>query len=491
MLKPHQRSQNHNTGDTENTGETETLPSTKTVYSVAAKTAYPSITEAFLVGLIGLVDNIMVGALGGTLGDNAIAGVGITGQPRMILFACVFSLNIGVTAVVARRKGENNREKANETLMQSLAVCFFIVIIMGVLGFTFARPLMLFAGAQENTQILDFAVQYFRITSVGFVFSSLAMMMNAAQRGSGNTKISMYTNITANVISLVFNYLLINGNFGFPRLMVSGAAIATVMGNVAAFSICLYKVTAGAKDDSFLKLRFKNFSENFKSFTSLKSVANVSLSAFVEQIFMRIGFFTYARLVAGLNSETVPALAAYTICMQIQNMSFTFADGLSIASSSLVGRSLGAKRPDMAIIYGKTSQKIGLVISFALFAVIISGRYFFTGLFTQTEAVMRLCVPIMILIAVSSPFQISQVVLNGSLRGAGDTKFVAAISFVSIMFIRPVLTWLFCYPMGLGLIGAWISLVFDQMLRLTLSFRRFTMYSRTSTKTNPKQGAIL
>lgn len=471
MLKPNQRSQNAN--------ETESMPNSKEVYAVTAKTAYPSIIEAFLVGLIALVDNIMVGALGGTLGDNAIAGVGITGQPRMILFACVFSLNIGVTAVVARRKGENNKEKANETLAQSLTVCFFIVIITGILGYVFARPLMLFAGAQENTQILEFAVEYFRITSIGFVFSSLAMMINAAQRGSGNTKISMYTNITANTVNLIFNYLLINGNFGFPRLMVAGAGIATVMGNVTAFSICLYKVTAGAKEDSFLKLRLKSFNlfnsnKNFKSLDSLKSVANVSLSAFVEQVFMRIGFFTYAKLVAGLNSETVPALAAYTICMQIQNMSFTFADGLSIASSSLVGRSLGAKRPDMAIIYGKTSQKIGLVISFALFAIIISGRYFFTGLFTQTESVIKLCVPIMILIAVSSPFQISQVVLNGSLRGAGDTKFVAAISFVSIMFVRPGLTWLFCYPMGFGLIGAWMSLVFDQILRLTLAFKRFT-----------------
>ena len=459
----------------------EGLPASKEIYKIALKTAWPSIVETFLVGLIGLMDTVMVGALGGTLGDDAIAGVGITGQPRMILLACVFSLNIGVTAVVARRRGEENSAKASETLMQSLIVCFFIVIVMGFLGFVFARPLMLFAGAKENTQILDFSVQYFRITSIGFVFSSLGMVINAAQRGAGNTRISMYTNITANTINLVFNYLLINGNFGFPRLMVAGAAIATVMGNFVMFVICVLNVTVGAKEDRFLKLKFKISNLRLRA-EALKGVANVSLSAFVEQICMRIGFFAYARLVAGLDSPTVPALATYTICMTFQNMSFTFGDGLSIASSSLVGRSLGAKRADLAIVFGKTAQRLSFLVSIVLFFIFMSGRYFFMGLFTETEAVIEMGVIIIILIAVSSPFQLSQVVFNGCLRGAGDTKFVAGSSFISITFIRPIVTWFLCYPLGLGLTGAWLSLIFDQIVRLILAFWRFTKGEWTKKK---------
>jgi putative MATE family efflux protein len=306
------------------------------------------------------------------------------------------------------------------------------------------------------------------------------MVINAAQRGCGNTKISMISNITANVISLSFNYLLINGNFGFPRLMVMGAAVSTTIGNIAMFVICLINVTA-AKDDSFLKLNF-NFSSLKLKWENLRGVANVSSSAFVEQICMRIGFFTYARLIAGLDSPVVPVLATYTICMVFQNMSFTFGDGLSIASSSLVGRSLGAQRPDMAIIFGKTAQRIAFLISIVLFCIFVSCRYLFMGMFTSTPEVIQMGAVILILIGVSSPFQLSQVVLNGSLRGAGDTKFVAAISFVSITFVRPFITWVLCYPLGLGLVGAWLSLIFDQMVRLTLSFRRFTKGKWTAKK---------
>ena len=468
MLKPEQR-----------TGER--LPGSREVYSIALKTAWPSMLETFLVGLIGLVDTVMVGALGGTLGDDAIAGVGMTGQPRMILFAAVFSLNVGVTAVVARRKGEENKKKANETLTQSLVVCFFVVVLTGVLGFAFAHPLMLLAGAKENTRILEFAVQYFRITSIGFVFSSLGLVINAAQRGSGNVRLSMYTNITANVVSLVLNYLLINGNLGFPRLMVRGAAISTVIGNFVMFAICLINVTAAADEEKFLKLRF-GLRDLRPRLEALKGVLDVSSSAFVEQICMRVGFFMYARLVAGLDSPTVPAMATYTICMQLQNISFTFGDGLSIASSSLVGRSLGAKRPDMAIVYGKTAQRLALTVSAALFFVFMFGRYFFVGLFTDTETVLELGAFVIILVAVSSPFQLSQVVLTGCLRGAGDTKFVAATSFVSITFVRPLFTWLFCYPMGLGLAGAWLSLILDQCIRLVFALRRFAKSAWTAKK---------
>ncbi|MCL2773532.1 MAG: MATE family efflux transporter [Oscillospiraceae bacterium] len=459
----------------------DTLPKSKEVYAITMKTAYPSIIETFLIGLMSLASNIMVGALGGTVGDNAIAAVGITGQPRMVLFACVFSLNVGVTAVVARRKGEEDRVKANETLSQSLVICFIIVILMAIIGNTYAKPLMLLAGAKENTQILDFAVQYFQITSIGFIFSSLAMVMNAGQRGVGNTKISMVSNLTADTTSLIFNYLLIDGNLGFPRFGVRGAAISVLIGNIVGFSMCLINLTVAAKEDRFLKLRFKL--SNFKlRAETLKSVANVSLSALVEQVCMRIGFFTYARLVAGLDTPTIPALTTYTVCMNIQNMSFTFGDGLNIATSSLVGRSLGAKRPDMAIVYGKTSQRIGLVIASVLMCVFFFGRYHLIGLFTHTDKVLQMGGVIMLLIAFACPFQICQVVFNGSLRGAGDTKFVAVTSFISITFVRPILTWIFCYPIGWGLTGAWLSLVADQMMRFSLSFWRFSKGEWTKKK---------
>lgn len=95
------------------------------------------------------------------------------------------------------------------------------------LSFLFARPYIQFAGAQADT--IDLAVQYFRIVIIGQFFGNIGMTINAAQRCAGNSKISMRTNLAANGINVIFNYLLIGGHFGFPRLEVAGAAIATVL----------------------------------------------------------------------------------------------------------------------------------------------------------------------------------------------------------------------------------------------------------------------
>lgn len=435
------------------------IPSDKEVYKTAIEVAWPSALEAILVQLISSADLIMVGGLGAV----AISAVGITSQPKFILLAVIFSLNIGVTALVARRKGEDNMEEANMILRQSIVICSILSLILSVLGIVYARPLISFAGAQSD--VIESAVIYFRIICVGNFFTSLSLTINAAQRGAGNTKISMITNVAANLVNLFFNYLLIEGHFGFPALGVAGAAIATAIGNFVGFWLSVKSITYAHE---FLHISKKQ-SWKFDKQTIL-SIMNVSGSAFVEQVFMRIGFFTTNKLVAGLGTID---FATHQICMNIVNISFAVGDGLGIAASTLVGQSLGAKRSDIATIYGKSLQRIALTIGLIFIFVFILGRYFFVSLFTNDTAVIAAGANIMLVIAATAPIQCSNVVISGSLRGAGDTKFVATTSFFSIGIIRPLTTWLFCYPLKFGLVGAWFSFGTDQALRLIINYARF------------------
>jgi len=436
------------------------LPKSKEAYNTAFKMAWPSAMESVLVSLIGSVDTMMVGSLGAA----AIAAIGITNQPKFILLAMIFSLNVGVTAVVARRKGENDMEKANATLRQSLIISFALAFVMAIMGFAFARPILIFAGAKSD--VINLSVSYFRILMVSIVFTAISLTINAAQRGVGNTKISMRTNLIANIFNIVFNYLLINGIGFFPKLGVRGAAIATVIGS---FVGCVLSVRSLFYNAGFLKFE-PNASWKFDKAT-MKAIINISGSSVAEQVFMRIGFFFYAKIVAGLGTI---AFATHQICMNIINLSFSFGDGLSIASSSLVGQSLGAKRSDMAIVYGKIGQRMAFGISTILFVVFIAGRNFFMGLFTSNPKIIALGSIIIIIIAFATHLQTSQVVVSGCLRGAGDTKFVAMTSIVSVGVIRPILAWVLCYPLGVGLIGAWLALFFDQIIRLVMNFKRFS-----------------
>lgn len=436
------------------------LPDNGALLRRAFRVAWPSTLESFLVALVSVVDTIMVSSLGA----SAIAAIGLTNQPKFICLALFLSMNVAVSAIVARRKGEGDREGANRVLRQAIILTVLFAAVVTAAALLLAEPALRLAGTNEDTHAL--AVGYFRIIVGCQIFNVLNMVINAAQRGTGNTKIAMRTNITSNLVNIVCNYLLIGGHFGFPALGVNGAAIATVIGTVVACGMALRSVT---HPDSFLYLFYGSEKRGFDAGT-LRSIANIGSSTLAEQLFLRFGFLMYTMVVARLGTI---AFAAHQIGMNIITISFAFGDGLSVASVSLAGQSLGEQRPDLAKIYGGFCQRLGFLCS-ATLAVFYStfGREVFR-LFSSDPEILDYGSVIMRFLAVIVFLQVAQVIYSGCLRGGGDTKFVALVSLISVACIRPFSGWLFVYPLNLGLVGAWMGLLLDQFIRLMLTRWRF------------------
>lgn len=461
MLKPHQKMEkSYNTGE---------------FYKRFIRIAWPAVAESFLLGLVSFVDNIMVS----TVGTDAVAAVGLTGQPRLLFYAVFLAVNMSVNAIVSRRKGEGRREDANKCLAQALSLVLILGVILVGTAIVFARPLIIFSGAKDDT--VDMAVGYFRIVMVGMLFTSVSLTVNAAQRGSGNTRISMTTNVTANIVNCIFNAILINGLLFFPKLGVTGAAIATLLGNIVA---CVMSLASVLKKDRFLQLQFKQLFRFRRE--DMAIMLRISSSAAVEQVFMRIGFFTTAKLVAELGTVD---FSAHTLCMSIATLSFCFGDGLGIAASALVGQNLGRGRPDCSIIYGKVAQRIGLLGALVLAAVCALFGEQLSMLFMTGETdpdkiteILLISVKMLLLLAVITPGQVSQVLYGGCIRGAGDTRFAAIVSFICIAGIRPGFTFILCYLTPLGALGAWWAMLFDQYVRLALMAWRFSSGKWTKVK---------
>ncbi|NLC54462.1 MAG: MATE family efflux transporter [Erysipelothrix sp.] len=437
------------------------LPSNKEAYSTAFQMAWPSSVEMVLIGLIGSADLIMVSHLG----SNAIAATGITTQPKFILLAMVLALNTGVTVIVSRRKGQNRQAEANKILKNAFFMSLLIATSMSVLGFVFARPILTMAGASAD--YLEIAISYFRIIVVGNFFTSVANTLTSAQRGAGNTKISMVTNLTANMVNIVFNYFLIYGIGPFPELGIKGAGYATLIGNVVSFAIALYSIT---RKTGFVSL---SFSKDLKlEMSRWMELTRVSSSAFVEQIFIRGGFFLFAIVIAKLGTQ---AFAAHQVTMNILSLSFAVGEGLSIAASTLVGQNLGKKRQDLAMLYSKVLQRIGLVTSVILGSLLVIFRIQILSLFSQgNEVVLTLGEPIMFIVGITVAFQILGVITIGTLRGGGDLKFTAFLMMISIGIVRPVTSYLFAITFSGGLLAAWISILLDQAIRSIASQKRFS-----------------
>lgn len=444
------------------------LPSEKEIVKSVLNVAWPSVLESFFVCLAGMVDTIMVSSMGA----YAIAAVGLTVQPKFLGLALFISMNVAVSAIVARRKGQGDRESANRVVRMLLLVTIFLTLIISAAFIIFADSIIRLVGSQPDTH--DSAVSYLRIIMGGLVFSTVSLVLNASQRGAGNTRIAMTTNLISNTINVIFNYLLIGGHFGFPALGIQGAAIATVLGTVVA---CGLSVRSVLHRDGFIYLgAVKGW---IADRGNIKSLLNVGSSAFVEQICMRFGFLMFSIVVANLGTTE---LAAHQIGGNMMSMSFSFGDGFSVAAVTLIGQSLGRKRPDMAKIYGSVCQRCGLVCATVVAMIYtLFGRAIFS-LYTDDQVILDYGVIIMAILSVMLFFQIAQVVQFGCLRGAGDTKFTALVSLISVAIIRPGLSWLLCYPLGFGLIGAWMGTFGDQLVRFLCSFFRFRKGNWTKLK---------
>lgn len=423
--------------------------------------AWPSIVESFFVAAAGLIDSYMVSSLG----TYAVAAVGITTQPKFVGLSLFFATNIAISALIARRRGEKNKDDANSILFSGLLFVVLAAIIISVLSVVFANPLISFCGSNSDTH--DTAVVYFRIIMGGMIFNCLQMAVNSAQRGAGNTKITMRTNITSSIVNVIFNYLLINGHFGFPALGITGAALATVLGTVVAFVMSVISIMP---KENFVSIPYIIQNRIKPRLEAFMSIVKLGYSVFFEQILMRIGFMLTAMMAANQGTD---AMAAHQVGMNILGLSFSFGDGLQAAAVALIGRSLGEGKADKAKTYGSICRMFAFVISIVLAFVYFFGARTLMGMFFAEKEIVDIGVSIMRVIIVVVLFQVQQVVYMGCLRGAGDTLYTAVASTISVTIIRTLVSYLGGYTFALGIIGIWLGIVADQVSRYTFGAVRF------------------
>lgn len=423
--------------------------------------AWPSIVESFFVAFAGLVDSLMVSSLG----SYAVAAVGLTTQPKFIGLSLFFALNVAISALIARRRGEENSKEANRILSTAILFIIAAAIILSILFVALANPIIHICGSTQETH--DSAVAYFRIIMGGMIFNCVQMGINSAQRGAGNTKITMRTNVTSNTVNIIFNYLLIGGHFGFPALGIHGAALATVLGTVVA---CIMSILSILKPDGFISVPYIMKNKVFPAVECFFHLIRVGYSVFFEQILMRIGFMMTAIMAAKQGTD---AMAAHQVGMNIMGLSFSFGDGLQAAAVALIGRSLGAGNEELAKEYGSICRMFGGIISICLAVIYFFGARPLMSLFFVETHIVAIGVSIMRVIIFVVAFQISQVVYMGCLRGAGDTFYTAVASTISVTFIRTIGSYLGGYVFGLGIVGIWLGVLADQISRFLFASTRF------------------
>ena len=443
------------------TRETGEAMNAQTIMRKALGVAWPAMVENFFVALAGMIDTMMVSSLG----SYAVAAVGLTGQPKFITLTLFFGINVALSALVARRKGEQKQKEANEICLTALMATVLLCVVITVLFVALASPAMHLAGSNADTH--EAAVEYFRIIIGGMIFNVITMVINAAQRGSGNTRLAMSTNLVSSAVNVLFNYLLIEGHWGFPALGIRGAAIATVMGTVVAAGMALSSLF---RRSSYVRLPLMKAWKLRFSTRSLRSIWQLASATSLENIAMRVGFLATAMVAARLGTDE---FAAHNIGMNILGLGFSFADGMQVAAIALAGEALGAGKKDLAKTYGSFCQKIGFGISVLLALTLLLGGEWFYSLYFREPHIIAMGVEISRYTMIIVLIQISQIIYTGCLRAAGDVKYTLKAALVSVTGIRTLASILLVSVFHLGLAGVWLGILCDQISRFLFMRHRF------------------
>ncbi len=290
---------------------------------------------------------------------------------------------------------------------------------------------------------------------------------DSAQRGSGNTRISMTTNVASSITNICFNYCLIGGHFGFPALGCTGAAIATVLGTVVGAAMSFGSLFMKKSYVSLPYIRKEKIRPKHYDF---KIIGKLSSNMLAENLLMRIGFLVTAFVAARIGTD---AFAAHNVGMNLLGLSFSFADGMQAAGVALSGQALGANKKEEAKLYGKICQKIGAFISACIAVILLFGGRGIFRMFFDDPAILDMGVMISRYICVITFFQISQVIYGACLRAAGDVRYTLIASTISVTLIRSAMTILLVYMLNLGLAGIWLGVLSDQLSRYIFMSIRF------------------
>lgn len=413
------------------------------------KIALPAALEGLFMILLASTDLIMVGALGAL----SIAAVSIFLQPRLILLCFSRSLASSVTLLVSKSAGAGDTGKSSDVMKKSLLLCAIFMGILHLIFYFFLQDIYYLLGA--NDDYMAEAMAYGPIGLASVYVTSLTLILQAVQLGYGRTSVIMKTNVSGNIVNIALNALLIFGYGPVPAMGITGAAIGTLVSTLFTliWTAWILKTEQLFEGGSYIPDR-KYF----------KTIMPILCSILSEQGSERIGMVLFGRMAAGLG--TIP-FAVHSICMNICDVYYDFITGFGKASMVMAGQSCGKGSEEDWKAYKRCGIKWSLLLSAIVCAATIFFRNDIFALYSDDAASMEIASVIMIFVAIVSFPEAHALLSAGILRGSGKAAQVAGYSFVSITFLRPIITAFFLYVLDMGLYGCWCALLLDQFIRAT------------------------
>jgi len=422
--------------------------------------AIPMVLEMCMESLFAVVDVFFVSKLGA----DAVAAVGLTEAMLTIVYSVAMGLVIGATAVVSRRIGERDPEGAAVAAVQVIALGLLLSASLGVIGVTFARPLLGLMGASEA--VLAEPARYAVVMLGGCGSVVMLFLNNAIFRAAGDAAVAMRVLWLANAINIVLDPMLIFGLGPFPALGVMGAAVATTFGRSLGVVLQLYLLTRGT---GRIQIRWRHVR---LAPAVMWSVCRISGSGMVQILVDTTSWVVLVRLIATFGS---PAVAGYTIGIRTVLFAILPSWGLSNAAATMVGQALGAGKPERAEAAVWTACRYNTFFLGVIGALFVGLAPQIVGIYTTDPVVAAGAVACLRIVSLGFVFFASGMVLTQAFNGAGDAWTPTWINVGCFWVWQMPLAYVLAISLGMGPTGVYwaVTIAFSTLAVVSaVIFRR-------------------
>ncbi|HTS64824.1 MAG TPA: MATE family efflux transporter [Candidatus Acidoferrales bacterium] len=405
--------------------------------------AIPTILEMSMESLFGVVDAFWVASLG----PDAMSAVGLTEALIVLVFAIAMGLATAASATVARRIGEKDPEGASLAAVQGIAGGIVVTVVLGIVGALAAPQLLVWMHAEPGT--IRIGTSYTRIVLGGNFAIVMIFLINGIFRGAGDAAIAMRTLWMANLINLALDPCFIFGLGPFPRLGVTGAAVATTTGRTVGVLYQLWVLFGGASRITVARRHLRIDGP------VLRQLLKVARTAMVQYFIATASWLTLARFNAAFGAA---AVAGYSLAIRIILFALMPSWGICSAAATLVGQNLGARRPD------RSERAVWLAGLYNMTFLTAVGIVFFTaarplvGLFRPEASVIPIAVTCLQYVSLGYPFYAWGMIMEQAFNGAGDTTTPTWINLFCYWMLQLPTAWYLANRAGLGPRGVYLGI---------------------------------
>jgi MATE family multidrug resistance protein len=423
-----------------------------------ASLAAPLVVTQMMMTAMGVVDAAIVGRLGAA----QLGAVGLGGMWVWTLTSLFVGTSSGVQTFVAQSHGAGRARECGPWSWQGLAS---VVPLAGLAALT----ILIGAGAfvqmlSPAETIAPLATGYMRSRAFGMMGITAAASLSSFFRGVGDTRTPLFATLVANLANLFLDLGFVYGWFGFPRLGVVGAGLATSMSEWLYFGLVLAIFLRPAVDARF-DTRFRR-----PDWGQIKRLWRIGIPSGGQWTIEMAAYATFSTMVARMGDAPMAASHAF---IQLLSLSFMQAVGIATAATTLVGRYIGSGQLEFVTRSYRSALLLGSLLATAIAVLFFSVPDLLLGLFSSNPDVLAYGGPLLVVGAAYQYLDAIAIVSDGALRGAGDTRLPFVVRCLLSWLVFLPLAYLFAFPLGGGLTGAWTGGLVSMCCLSGFLFARF------------------